>query len=462
LPLYILTNDPKHSLKIIEKKHNGLYKLNIILTKPVYNSAIDEPEPIIIDHKYFTWVSVSSLNSWKEFAAKRGSEWTELFRQKLPNSFKRILAIAKKKKNEVEKINTVTSLLNDKIRYMGDWRTIKGRFTPRTLDEIDRSQFGDCKDFSAAVAAILSKLGFKAQIALVMRGMNSLHIMPGFQAFNHAIVKVTGKKGNVYWVDPTNFESMADGLFPDIANKMALILDPKLPGYEKIPEINHKRAFVNLKREWNLVGGGKIIEKGEIIYKNESTLGLIGASLLISDDLIKNAIFKFLANKNLEQKSKNYIKLPKLNSRVVKDITINYGFERKNQVRSTNVGPALMMTYEEPISTICDISQNYVSDIMIYEFPMTFKRQTVIKNIYAQNIESLNKEIRTPWIYVKRKCNMNNEHDLQIDDTVIVYKNLIPREDLRKPEFLRLKDWLEKNFKDVIIVLSREHRSRVL
>jgi hypothetical protein len=47
------------------------------------------------------------------------------------------------------------------------------------------------------------------------------------------MVKVTNKKGIVNWIDPTNFDSMADGIFPDIANKMVLILDPIIQDMSK-------------------------------------------------------------------------------------------------------------------------------------------------------------------------------------------------------------------------------------
>jgi len=456
LPLHALVNDPKHLLKITKTSSKNIHRLDIVLDGPAYDSAIDEPEPTIINHKYFTWVSVSSLNNWLEFAAKHGDQWGKIFTQKLPKRFERILEVAKKKNTSIEKINTVTSLLADKIRYMGDWRSVKGHLIPRSLSETSRSQFGDCKDFSAATAAILVRLGFKAQIALVMRGVDRLskHILPSFEAFNHAIVKVTDKNGKVYWIDPTNFESMAGGIFPDIADKMTLVLDPKYPKYEKIPKVDYRKAGGDLKREWDVLSDGKITEKGELILRNETTLGLIGSALRVSDDVIKSAVFNSLTNRYLDEKNKKYMRLPKLSSRIVEDISLSYSFEQENQVWLTNIGPALRLTYAEPISKICNVSQDYISNVLIDKFPNIRKRQTIIKNVTVQNIESLNKEMKTPWVYIKRKCSINNKGNLQIDDDIITYKNLIPPEDFKKPEFLRLKDWLEKNFKNVIIVIK--------
>lgn len=456
LPLHVLANDPNHVIKINKKKSNGYYDIDIVLTKPTYINIIGEPTTGVLNEKYLTWVSVSSVKNWKELATRYGALWTKVFTQKLPEDFELILKAASKKNSEVEQINTVTSMLRDKVRYMGDWRSIKGKLVPRDLDTISKTQIGDCKDFSAATAAILTKLGYKAQIVAVVRGVDKLskHTLPSFEAFNHAIVRVTDKKSKIYWVDPTNFESMADGIFPDIAGKDALILDPEHPDYIKIPNINFVKNERHLKRQWEIINDIKFIETGELLLKNENTIGIIGEDLKSSPDRIKSAVFYSLADKkNLDEKDKKYMHLPKLNSRIVNDVFLDYSFERKDQIFSTNAGLAFKLIYSDPISKICDISQDYVSDVFIDYYPYTYTRQTIVKNVDIKNVEFLNKEINTPWIYVKRECHLDG-HDLHINETIITYKNLIPNEDIHKSEFLKLRDWLGSNFKTVDIIYT--------
>ncbi|MDR1057513.1 MAG: DUF3857 domain-containing protein [Coxiellaceae bacterium] len=457
LPLNILVNDPEHHLKITQTKTKDIHHIEIVLKKPIYKVATNELGPFIINPKHLTWVSISNLNKWEDLVAKYGKLIAKVFTQKLPHDFVIILEKAKRKTNDIDRINTVTSLLNDKIRYMGDWRSVSGRFVPRDLDKISKTQIGDCKDFAASTAAILTKLGYKAQIIAVARGIAqvSLPILPNIYAFNHAMVKVTNKKGTVYWIDPTNFESMADGIFPDIANKMVLILDPNNPGYEQIPPINPHRAKTHLTRSFEILNNNKIIETGNLTLTNEATLGLIGAALKVSDEMIKNEIFYTLADRTiLDERNKKKMQLPKLNSRVVKDIVLAYSFERENDILLTNIGPALKLTYTGPISTIYNISQDNVADTLIDSSPYTSIRQTIIKNVGIKNIESLNKEIKTPWIYVKRSCSLNQNDNLQIDDIITVHQNLIPKEDFRKQEFITLKNWLKTNFKDIILVFE--------
>jgi hypothetical protein len=453
LPLHILVNDPKKVLKITKDADDNFHKMDITLTKPLYQSVINESSSSIINHKHLTWASVSSLNKWKGLSEKWGQQYAKVYEQTLPKEFTQIADIAAQKKDEIEQINTVTSLLNDKIQYMGDWRTVKGKFIPRNLDKIIKTQLGDCKDFSAATTAILNKIGYKAQIVFVSRGVGNFYpeSLPGFN-FNHAMVKAISKQGKVYWIDPTNFQSMADGIFPDIADKMALIADEEQPGYEKIPNVDYKHAQTISNRQIQITKNEKVIESGHLTIKNEEAAPLTGAALKISENSIKDILFNALSHSRLPEKNKKKLQLPNLKSRIVKDISFSYIFEQDNKILKTNLGQALKLTYNR-LGTLFDTSQDYVTDILIDNSPHTVIKRTTIKNINAKNIESLNKEIKTPWLYIARKCQMNG-NDLQINDFIIFYKNIIINEELKSPEFVKLKDELEKNFKDVAVVFN--------
>ena len=457
IPLHILVNDPEKVLSIAKDKDDNFHNMEITLTKPLYKKAINEPEFNIVNNKYLTWVSVSSLTKWEDLATRFGQLYTKVFTQTLPQDFIKIADLAAQRKDEVEQINTVTSLLNDKVQYMGDWRTIRGGIIPRDLDKISKTQLGDCKDFAASTAAILTKLGYKAQVALVRRGIRSFYpdSLPDGAAFNHAFVKVTNKQGKVLWIDPTNFQSMADGIFPDIAGKMALVLDTKQPSYEKVANIDPQHAQNISTRQIDIINDSKIIESGSVTLKNEKAYSLAGATLQTSEATIKDFIYNFLSHSRLEEKNKKNLQLPDLKSRIVKDISFNYTFEQENRVLKTNLGQALKLIYDS-LEIFFDISQDSVTDIVV-DAPYTATKQTIIKNINVQNIESLNKEIKTPWLYVSRKCSLNSNRDLQIDDTIVVYKNLIANTELKTPEFIQLKDDLEKNFKDVAVVFTKRN-----
>lgn len=461
LPIYFLTNDPDGVLKVSESKNKakGLYNLKIDLKKPIFKNAINEPVNSIVNDKHQIWVSVSSLDKWQDLAVRQSDGYEKVLAQKMPKGFKNILKKAKSKKNDVDKINAVTSLLNDQVRYLGDWRSVNGRFIPRDLATVAKTHLADCKDFSAITAAILNKLGFCAQVALVMRGIDSQvkHTLPDIGAFNHAMVKAVNKEGKTYWIDPTNFESMAGGIFPDIAGKKVLILDSKKPKYENIPHVDFKRAKTTVTKELSILSNNEVVESGNLKIENESALGFVGAGLKVSKDIIKNHIFNMLAGKNLADRDKKKLDLPKLNSRIVDDVSFSYSFVRRNEILKTNAGLAIKLNYGL-LEGFYNLSLDYVSDVFIGSFPLSFKRQTVIKNIRAKNIELLNCEKSSPWAYVKRKCFLNKDGELQIDDTFMIYKSLIPNEDLKKQEFIDFKNWLVNKFKDVILVFEQADR----
>jgi hypothetical protein len=90
------------------------------------------------------------------------------------------------------------------IRYLaiaiGD-----GGFIPRDVEQIWGSRFGDCKDVSRLLAALLVRLGVKAAPALVSTlGKDPRRTPPPHvYAFNHCIVRAE-VDGVVRWLDPTN------------------------------------------------------------------------------------------------------------------------------------------------------------------------------------------------------------------------------------------------------------------
>lgn len=456
IPLYLLINDPKQVLTINKDNKDGkIFNLEINLKKPFYQSVINEPRFGVLNNKYLTWVSVSSLNKWEDLGVRFNESYQKVFTQNLPKDFIQIANAAAKKTTDIEKINTVTSMLNDKIQYMGDWRTVHGQVIPRDLAKISSTQLGDCKDFAAATAAILNKIGFKAQMAMIRRGEKNFYpeTLPNIAAFNHAFVKVTGKNNKVYWIDPTNFQSMAGSIFPDIANKMALVINATNPKYEKVANINFQKAQTILTREIEVLKNNKIIETGNFILKNENAYGLTGAALQASESNIKDMLYNNLSDSFLEEKNKKFLKLPSLKSRIAKDISLTYRFEQDNRMIKTNLGQALKINYKW-LDNFFDTSSDYVTDIFIFDHPGSYKRQTIIKNVNIKNIEFLNKQINTPWLFVERTCFINKNNNAQINDAIVIYRNLITNQELKTPEFTALKEALIKDFKNVAVVLS--------
>ena len=454
IPLHIEVNDPNHSLKITKNQNDNFHKLNVKLIKPVYVEAVNEPNGSNINKKYQTYFTLSSLNKWDDLGPKFSSGFAKIYQQSLPPLFEEIRIEAAKENKEIDQLNTVVSSIQNKIRYMGDWKTIEGGFKPRDLAIIAESRIGDCKDYASTLVSILTKLGYKAQIVIVNRGTNNYSIgkLP-INEFNHAMTKVTTRDGKIYWIDPTNIQTMIDGIFPDIEGKKVLVLDNKNPTLEQIPYIDINHSKINVRREVNILSENNIFENGTILAQNELALPLIGAGLSSSEEVIKDSLLNYMSDAILEEKNEKKIIFPDLKSRLVRDLKIDYSYTLDNQIVKTNLGQAIALKSSPSVESFTKINKEYISDAYIGEAG-TYTYETIYKNLKIDNAQNLNFEINSPWLYARRKCTYAN-NKLIVDDNFIVYKSFINNEDLTSIEFQNFKKKLEQNIKSVSIVLNK-------
>ena len=454
IPLYIEVNDPRHVLKI-EKENNKtpeqVTHATIKLIKPVCNQVIDESG--IVNDKHLTWISVSTVNNRPDLAKRLSNNYEKVISQPLPKMFEAIVEKAKQEKSEIDQINTVTSLLNEKIHYMGDWRSIEGKLFPRNLEVIATTQIGDCKDLSVSTAAILNRLGFKANVALVTRSSSNLTDqggLPSLGNFNHAFLKVIGKSGEAYWIDPTNVVSMAQGIFSDIAGKMVLILDSKAPSYERSKNVDFKHSEREYVRELEIIDD-KITYTGYLTYKGEQALDWTGAKLYISDQYIRDSIFNLLSGTNLEEQNKINLVVPNLTSRIVQDVTFKFKFIKDDELIKTNLGSAIQILCAWTDGVINSVP-NQISDLILGA-PTTIYRRTIIKDKKVPQITNLNYEEDTPWLKVKRTCK-HVDNNTEIEDITIFKKSIISSEEMKSPQYKKLKRNLMSNFRDATIVFN--------
>lgn len=86
-----------------------------------------------------------------------------------------------------------------------------GGFRPRPVETIWETRYGDCKDASRLLVALLRRMGVEAAPALVHTrvGPDLEHELPNATAFDHCIVRVT-IDGEAWWVDPTQSSQGGD------------------------------------------------------------------------------------------------------------------------------------------------------------------------------------------------------------------------------------------------------------
>jgi hypothetical protein len=448
IPFYFLVNDPYDSLNVNHKEEKGVYILTAQLKKPLSIDLVNENSSILSDEKK-TWVKISTLDKNEDFAAKMAPKYEEVIYSKLPDAYAQIVEDARKLPKETDQINYITSKLNEIVRYMGDWRTIDGGLFPRKLDEVVKTGFGDCKDFAASTAAMLHNLGYKAHVALVYRGegvANPKKFLPSFSLQNHAMSYAVSPSGKEYFLDPTNgHKSMAEGIFPDIADKLIYILDSEKPRMAQVPNIDYKHAgvqsesFTSAKKGYLQVSGTSNVS-GEMAYYN-SGAGLVVSKQLIEEDLI-NQISGDVSC--LEKK----VQIPDFTSRIVRDYDVAYSYKKLDDRLKTPSGSVFKVRtsggINVPAYAIMDVTDDREGDLYL-GFPITYVSKDEYQNVNISNLGMLNFKHKLPFGIFERKAYAKGTSAI-VEHKLELIRGYIYNQELKTLEFRKLRDDLKREF----------------
>jgi hypothetical protein len=451
LPFYVHVNDPNKALKIEQSQKENEQYLSIELIKPVYTALINEVT--LGDNEKNVYVDISTIQKVEKIGSDLAGAYQKVIEQPLPSSLANIQKkAASLKDNSIDQINFITSKLAENIRYMGDWRSIDGQFKPRNLDTIARTGVSDCKDYAVSLAAILRTLGYEAYAALVYRGEGyypETQDLPSIAQFNHAIVYATDPRGKNFWLDPTNFVSMAQGIFPDIADRPALVLNPKKPLYAHIPAILPQNNRIEGNKIVKLGKEGQLSSAGTMTLKGEAAIPVTGATLQRSEASIKEALVDILSGeKNPMQKR---IDLPNLNSRIVQDTTIGYAFVQEDASMTTNVGQALDLG-----GMWAGLVLNTTEDqegITYFGIPKSETQVLLLAGVKAKSVEKLNANIQSPWMTFTRDCQVNDQ-GVKITEKTEILHSFIKADVIRTPEFQALKKHVKQAVVGVAVVVE--------
>jgi hypothetical protein len=127
--------------------------------------------------------------------------------------------------DKIEKIKRLYDYVKD-IRYVSI-SLGNGTIKPSQPANILKRQYGDCKDKSILLIALLKAAGIESKPVLVLTS-DIGKLDPGFPSwnFNHMIVKTTGLNKKDLWLDPTAKFTPFGKLPPDDENINVLVLNP--------------------------------------------------------------------------------------------------------------------------------------------------------------------------------------------------------------------------------------------
>ncbi len=204
--VYILV---KAKNKIKYQFSNVEHSVEKTFNKGVYDYVIDikniEAGPN--ENQYPIWYEpfnvfqYSAFKSWKDV-----NEWaTKLYDidYSLPDEFIDKINNWKAEFGKKETISKIIEFVQDDIRYFGIELGVNSHL-PRTPKEILKKRYGDCKDKSVLLTAMLKLIGINAKPALVSakRGKGIVDDLPSPFSFDHVISHFS-YENNEYWIDGT-------------------------------------------------------------------------------------------------------------------------------------------------------------------------------------------------------------------------------------------------------------------
>jgi transglutaminase-like putative cysteine protease/tetratricopeptide (TPR) repeat protein len=224
----------------------------------------------------FPYIAFSTGASWGAVARR----YSEIVEERIKNADLKKL-VKKATGNSDSRETTITDLLDGvlrEVRYTGvefGSRAIVPASPKTTLER----QFGDCKDKSVLLVALLREAGIEARVALLAPGPGADldPELPGIGAFSHAIVFVGGE--NPIWIDPSLRFARIDELPIHDQGRLALVASPSSTGLIRTPTADAGSNRVLETREVFLAskGGARIVETtewhGHFDHNNRETFG---------------------------------------------------------------------------------------------------------------------------------------------------------------------------------------------
>lgn len=447
LPLITQVNDPESVLKVSKsthKKNEYPNELEIRLKRPVLKNVTDEADPYL-DTSKLPSITIASTRDWSMVSKSVVDQYESTLNSPLPPLFQKIANGARSIQDPVARLNFVTSRLADKVRYLGDWRTLKGKWIPRPLKTIASSQFGDCKDFSASVAAIARNTGLQADVAWVWRGWNPVtesYELPSAFRFNHAIARI--KSGTrVFWVDGTNVASYAQGIPGDISDRPALILSPQNSVIERLPAPhpeNFGYAFVQ-KMDFSKPDGVRV--QGSFVSRGGDAASWINGNLNASQDTLDFKVIRAAARTESFRDWK--VEGFKIKSRVVGELSAKFRYTEKAQGYRSTAGYAYPIVAPDAVDRLLFNVDQRESDVVLGE-PFSYERDMTFANISVVGDEDLTCSVSTPWVSIKREVS-RVPAGIQIHDELQLKKQLIRHSEYSTPEFAKFQEKLVKCFR---------------
>lgn len=432
-PLHFELNDPYGALELIKNEGGRRFHYVLRTKKPIFRKVFDEANALTDDSSQ-TWAVVSTAPDYQSLFGAFALSYEKAIQSQLPKAFSEMIEQVRAAPQPESQIAQVLATFAERVRYMGDWRAVDGAFLPRSMTAIADSQSGDCKDMSIVVVRMLRELGFKAWVALVHRGPSPpLLVKVPHTGFNHAIVFVQlGEKK--FWLDPTNFQSFPDGIFEDIGERQALILDPAAL---RLDWIRFPQADRSLERVATKVKLRKLSQEVnmKIYHSGAMALHETGSLLRSSRSQFEEATVSKLSKNGSILKYK--FDLPQMKSRIVQPLEMQLNFEQHLRPIATSMGPAIEFKMANVVDQLSEIDVRRRIDHFRLGQPYQAEHTVEYTNLRFLGDAVKNCEVKSPWIDFSFAV---SNKPARVIRKMTIKKFIIRAAELGSPEFKRFHE----------------------
>jgi transglutaminase-like putative cysteine protease/Tfp pilus assembly protein PilF len=235
-------------------------KVRIVFESGAIDSLETADSYLPADMAAYPSVAFSTGASWQVVAA----EYAEIVESKIKSG--EVKAVVEKlvrgKQSQFEKVQAISGYIDKEIRYTGV-EFGDAELVPHAPNETLARKYGDCKDKSTLLVAMLRAAGVPAYLALLNAGgrMDVPADLPGMGFFDHAIVYVPGSPD--LWIDATDEFARPGQLPTSDQGRLVLVVRPETITLVRTPEASSQDNLLAEFREVHLAeyGPAQIVER---------------------------------------------------------------------------------------------------------------------------------------------------------------------------------------------------------
>lgn len=451
-PLRVAVNDPDHVLDLAHTADGETDTFRVKLRKPVFRSLVEEQRSSFLPADRLPYVQFSTDTALDVPAAPVTATYENIIAEPLPALFDELAkAFANGGNTFADRLDGLTSSFSRRVRYFGDWRPHNGGYVPRHLAEIASTQYGDCKDMAAAIAAILRKAGVRADVAWIHRGTIPPVPLPLAtpDAYNHAIVRVV-RDGETYWLDPSNPVSFAHGIPTDLMGRDALVLENGKMRKAHVPFSPPEAGVLRGIGTYAFTSGGNARIRGRLELLGHRAVWLTGVGRFLPSETVKFLILRGISEGR--RVISGDIGAFDMVSPVVRDISIDFTTEVEGVAIRTTAGLAYRVEHQAMHTfSIVDPGKDQ-GDLFLGPPCITESVDRIVgSRLVGKNPGPC--RVASPWVdaeWVARE----DGGDLLVSSRVTLKKPVLAHADIGGPAFADLQKGVRRCFGDYALVFE--------